>query len=279
MDAGATLKSLCVSNGAFSASSQQGAGVYMTAGLIEDCRIDSCGNTTYMTYGGGVYASGGRINRTKFTGCKVHMAWGGNNGYGSALYMSNGAVCENSLFTSNAAVSYEINGSYKFRGGVVHLTGDKTLLVNCTVVKNNLKRGDGGATKRFAGIVQRSSAKVINCVSYMNCPADFDATKTTYGDVVGTAGCFINSAWEKAINNSLVSSLAIDETVFKNYANGNFVPKSGAALVNAGSDWETYLANGARSTTDFAGAKRLSGKKLDIGCYEVSNGGFRLIVR
>jgi hypothetical protein len=114
----------------------------------------------------------------------------------------------------------------------------------------------------------------------MNCPADFVATATTYGDVVGKADYFINSAWEKAINShSPVSPLAIDETVFKNYANGNFVPKSGAALVNAGSDWKTYLANGGLSTTDFAGAKRLSGKKLDIGCYEVSNGGFWLIVR
>jgi hypothetical protein len=114
----------------------------------------------------------------------------------------------------------------------------------------------------------------------MNCPADFVATETIYGDVVGAANCFINSAWNKAISSySPVSPLAVDESVFKNYANGNFAPKSGAALVNAGSDWETYLANGARSTTDFAGAKRLSGKKLDIGCYEVSNGGFWLTVR
>lgn len=282
MAPGATLKSLCVSNGTFTAQEQQGAGVYMEAGLIEDCRIDSCGNASiYTTYGGGVYASGGRINRTKFTGCKVHMMWN-DKGWGSALYLRNGAVCENSLFTGNAAPSHDTfyNG---YRGGVVHLTGDKTLLVNCTVVKNDLKRGgdkNEGSDKNFAGIVQRSYANVINCVSYMNCPADFDATATTYGDVVGTARYFINSAWEKAINNySPVSPLTIDETAFKNYANGNFVPKSGAALVNAGSDWETYLANGGLSTTDFAGAKRLSGKKLDIGCYEVLNGSFTLIVR
>jgi hypothetical protein len=150
-------------------------------------------------------------------------------------------------------------------------------------VKNDIARGGNvkeGTKNNFAGIVQRGNAKVVNCVSYMNCPADFVATATTYGDVVGKADYFINSAWEKAINShSPVSPLAIDETVFKNYANGNFVPKSGAALVNAGSDWETYLANGGLSTTDFAGAKRLSGKKLDIGCYEVSNGGFWLIVR
>ena len=282
MDAGATLKSLCVSNAAFKVEGEQGAGVYMEAGLIEDCRIDSCGNTTYTTYGGGVYASGGRINRTKFTGCKVHMMWN-YKGWGSALYLCNGAVCENSLFTGNAAPSHDFVNPYGYRGGVVHLTGDKTLLVNCTVVKNDLKRGgdkNEGATKNFAGIVQRSSAKVINCVSYMNCPADFDAPATTYGDVVGTANCFISSGWNKAMSGSSpVSPIVIDESAFKNYANGNFVPKSGAALVNAGSDWETYLANGARSTTDFAGAKRLSGKKLDIGCYEVSNGGFRLIVR
>ena len=280
MAPGATLKSLCVSNAAFKVEGEQGAGVYMEAGLVEDCRIDSCGNTIKTTYGGGVYASGGRINRTKFTGCKVHMMWN-EKGWGSALYLCNGAVCENSLFTGNAAPSHDLVNPYGYRGGVVHLTGDKTLLVNCTVVKNDLKRGEDkntGAKRNFAGIVQRSSAKVINCVAYMNCPADFDAVD--YGDVVGAANCFINSAWNKAMSGSSpVSPIVIDELVFKNYANGNFAPKSGAALVNAGSDWETYLANGARSTTDFAGAKRLSGKKLDIGCYEVSNGGYWLIVR
>ena len=157
MDAGATLKNVTVKGGKFTASGQQGAGVYMEAGLIEDCIIDSCGSNTAVTYGGGVYASGGRINRTKFTGCRVYANWGGTNvGYGSALYLSNGAVCENSLFTGNAAATCTVN---RDRGGVVHLTGSGTALVNCSVVKNDLPRGEGNADCNFTGIFQSSEAR------------------------------------------------------------------------------------------------------------------------
>ena len=67
----AALKGLCVSNGMFAAAGDMGAGVYMEAGIVEDCLIASCGNTKNVCYGGGIYASGGRIRRTTFTGCRV----------------------------------------------------------------------------------------------------------------------------------------------------------------------------------------------------------------
>ena len=264
---GAALKNLCVSNGMFTASGDKGAGVYMEAGLVEDCMIASCGNTTDTTYGGGIYALGGRISRTTFTGCKVHMAWG-YKGYGSALYLSNGAVCENSLFTGNAAPAYDTTGSYKYRGGVVHLTGVGTALVNCSVVKNRIARGGGNSDKNFAGIVQASGATVVNCVAFMNCPGDFDAATTAYGDVIGSSANFVNSAWNAAIGGlSPASPVTIGETVFKNYANGNFVPKTGGVLVKGGTSWADYLGYGAQSTTDLDGKVRRNGRVLDIGCF------------
>jgi hypothetical protein len=269
---GATLKNLCVSNGMFTASGDKGAGVYMESGLVEDCMIASCGNTTDTTYGGGIYAIGGRISRTTFTGCKVHMAWG-YKGYGSALYLSNGAVCENSLFTGNAAPSYDTTGSYKYRGGVVYLTDAGTALVNCTVAKNRIARGgSGNADKNFAGIVQRSGATVVNCVAYMNCPSDFDAATTAYGDVIGAAANFVHSAWNATISGSSPASpVTVDESAFKNYANGNFVPKSGGVLVKGGTSWADYLDYGAQSTTDLDGKARRNGKVLDIGCYKAAD--------
>ena len=264
---GAALKNLCVSNGMFTASGDKGAGVYMESGLVEDCMIASCGNTTDTTYGGGIYAIGGRISRTTFTGCKVHMAWG-YKGYGSALYLSNGAVCENSLFTSNAAPAYDTTGSYKYRGGVVYLTGAGTALVNCTVVKNRIARGGGNSDKNFAGIVQASGATVVNCVSYMNCPGDFDAATTVYGDVIGSSANFVHSAWNAAISSlSPVSQVPIDETAFKNYANGNYRPKTRSVLTKGGTTWDDYLGYGARSETDLDGNPRRNGRVADIGCY------------
>ena len=263
----------------FTASGDKGAGVYMAAGLVEDCLITSCGNATDTTYGGGIYALGGRISRTTFTGCKVHMAWG-YKGYGSALYLSNGAVCENSLFTGNAAPAYDTTGSYKYRGGVVHLTGAGTALVNCSVVRNRIARGEGNSDKNFAGIVQASGATVVNCVSYMNCPGDFDAATTVYGDVIGSAASFVHSAWGTAINGlSPDSPLAISDASFRNYAGGNFVPAAGSALAKGGTSWSDYLGSGALSETDLVGRARRIGRVLDIGCYKAPDTNLSIILR
>ena len=276
---GAALKNLAVSNGMFTASGDKGAGVYMAAGLVEDCLITSCGNATDTTYGGGIYALGGRISRTTFTGCKVHMAWG-YKGYGSALYLSNGAVCENSLFTGNAAPAYDTTGSYKYRGGVVHLTGAGTALVNCSVVRNRIARGGGNSDKNFAGIVQASDATVVNCVSYMNCPGDFDAATTVYGDVIGSAASFVHSAWGTAINGlSPDSPLAISDASFRNYAGGNFMPAAGSALAKGGTSWSDYLGSGALSETDLVGRARRIGRVLDIGCYKAPDTNLSIILR
>ena len=276
---GAALKNLCVSNGMFTASGDKGAGVYMESGLVEDCMIASCGNTTDTTYGGGIYALGGRISRTTFTGCRVHMAWG-YKGYGSALYLSNGAVCENSLFTGNAAPAYDTTGSYKYRGGVVHLTGAGTALVNCSVVKNRIARGGGNSDKNFAGIVQASGATVVNCVAYMNCPGDFDAATTVYGDVVGVAASFVHSAWDAAIaGSSPASPVAIGEAAFMGYAGGNYRPRTGSVLAKGGTNWDAYLGYGARSETDLDGNPRRSGRILDIGCYRAPDAATVLIVK
>jgi hypothetical protein len=195
------------------------------------------------------------------------MAWN-YKGYGSALYLSNGAVCENSLFTGNAAPAYDTNGSYKYRGGVVYLTGAGTALVNCSVVGNRIARGGGNSDKNFAGIVQTSGATVVNCVAFMNCPGDFDAATTAYGDVIGSAASFVHSAWDAAISSlSPVSQVPIDETAFKKYANGNYRPKMRSVLAKGGTNWDDYLGYGARSDTDLDGKSRRNGRGLDIGCF------------
>ena len=277
---GAALKNLCVSNGVFTAAEQSGAGVFMTAGLVEDCAIASCGSFDgSKTSGGGIYASGGRIRRTVFMGCKVHTRWSGEVGWGSALYLLNGAICENSLFTGNAAAScFDWDGTHR-RGGVVYLTGSGTTLVNCTVVKNRLADGKGNTPSNYAGIVQKYEARVVNCVAYGNIPnAEYVTSETVCGDVYAGGDAnranwqnyVVNSAWGTAIT-ATASPVAIDETVFKNYANGNYAPRAGGVLVDAGTSWDNYLGYDALSATDLAGKARLNGNRLDIGCYESDN--------
>ena len=282
---GAAIRNLCVSNAAFTAAEQTGAGVYMTAGLVEDCAVRSCGGfDPSKTSGGGVYASGGHISRTVFTGCKVHMRWSSDVGYGSALYLSNGAICENSLFTGNAAAAcFNWDSSHR-RGGVVHLTGSGTMLVNCTVVKNRIADAQGNISSNFAGIVQKSSARVVNCVAYGNIPSAEYATSN--GDVYAGGDAnranwqnyVIHSAWGTSITDT-ASPVAIGGAAFKNYANGKFAPRTGGFLVDGGTNWEDYLGYGALSATDLAGTPRKRGKSLDIGCYETDDATTVMICR
>jgi hypothetical protein len=278
---GAAIKNLTVSNAVFTAAEQTGAGIYMENGLIEACAISSCGDFMYeKTSGGGIYASGGRIARTVFTGCKVLMRWSGLVGYGSALYLSNGATCENSLFTGNAAVPCYTFDSKHYRGGVVHLTGTGTVFVNCTVVDNRITDGKGDTPCNYAGIVQKNSAKAVNCVSYMNVPdADFVTSETIYGDVYAADAneCFVNSLWGTAISQT-PSPDAVSDAAFKNFAKKDFRPTGNGVLVNGGTTWTDYRSYGAESESDLAGKNRLNGQYLDIGCYETESG-FSVILR
>jgi hypothetical protein len=74
--------------------------------------------------------------------------------------------------------------------------------------------------------------------------------------------------------------LNLTDAAFKDYSNGDYRPAKDGALVNAGTKWADYLSFGATSETDLAGAARLSGKFLDIGCYEIASGvGLSIFVR
>ncbi len=282
LSSGAALKNLAVSNAVFSADEDCGAGVYMEAGLVEGCAIISCGDFSHSkTIGGGIYASGGRISRTVFVGCRVHTRYSGNVGYGSALYLSNGAVCENSLFTGNAAIScFDWDATHR-RGGVVHLTDSGTALVNCMVVENRLADKSGNNNNNYAGVVQKNNAMVIHCVAYHNRP---DASFVeSYGDVYAGGDTyrnnwqdfFVNSAWDTWIVRSVSgvvvttsSPVEIDASVLRTYAGGVCRPTSGGALVDAGTTLEEYIRFGAKSSEDLDGRPRKMGSRLDIGCYE-----------
>ena len=270
-NANAALKKLEVKNGKAPSSEASGAGVYMTAGLIEDCKITDCGSSAGDTSrrfgkGGGVFASGGRISRTIFTKCSVTAIDSGNDGSGAALYLQDGAICENSLFTDNVAGGHN-NGT---RGGTVYVTGSGTRLINCSVV-NNQRSGDGRAMP-YTGIVQASSAQVINCVACSN----GTQTVATRLDVYGTANCFVNSVWGRG---NIDSPCAVDAAAFRNYANGNYRPAGNGVLKGAGVAWADYLGTyGATSLTDLSGKPRKMGPKLDIGCY-ATRGGLLISVR
>ena len=63
------------------------------------------------------------------------------------------------------------------------------------------------------------------------------------------------------------------ESFFKDYANGDYTPKAGGPLYNAGANYE------GMASVDLAGNPRKVGSKIDIGCYEARSSALIIIVR
>ena len=85
---------------------------------------------------------------------------------------------------------------------------------------------------------------------FQNGAFDGDVTGLPAGTVTGTAAEF-----------------------FKDYANGDYTPKTGGPLVGKGANYE------GMASVDLAGRKRLNGKYIDIGCYEAVSTPLMIIVR
>ena len=60
---------------------------------------------------------------------------------------------------------------------------------------------------------------------------------------------------------------------FKDYANGDYTPNPTGPLYNAGVTPENA------PSVDLAGNKRVQGRSIDIGCFEASEAGLRILIR
>ena len=87
------------------------------------------------------------------------------------------------------------------------------------------------------------------------------------------SGTFLSCATDDAtaINENCFTGTAA--SFFKDYANGEYTPKTGGPLVGKGVDYEGMAA------VDLAGKPRKVGKRIDIGCYEAHSSALILIVR
>lgn len=121
--------------------------------------------------------------------------------------------------------------------------------------------GNFGECNDYKGIHQLGDAVVKNTVSFDNMKTVEEVT--TVVPYSGTVVNFVNCATDgdAAINESckLITSAA-----FKDYANGDYRPAGGGALVNAG-----VTPDGWAGITDVAGKKRVVGSAIDIGAYEL----------
>ena len=152
-------------------------------------------------------------------------------------------------------------------------TCSDVVLENCTIVSNNIRNTagykSGGLHHRWGG------GKLKNCIVAFNtvCGEPEDANYWNTDNTLPSAN-FINCCSDLA-NNKFDSSCVIGNPKFVDPANGDFRLQPNSPCVDKGQNAAWMTTNEVDPTTgkrkkvlDLAGSVRISGKCVDIGCYE-----------
>ena len=229
-------------------------------GTVSNCVVEA-GYTRNNGKAGGAWLDAGVVTHTVFRKNKTNSAsvwWNGVTE--GVLHLGGNARAENCLFDDNsqyvAVTLVSVEGS--------------AVLRNCSIVNTGLSSTNDGCSA-WSALRIASSATVQNVViagvtnkidgaacpptgsgvaKFLNGAFDGDVTGLPEGTVVGTASSF-----------------------FKDYANGDYTPKTGGPLVGKGANYE------GMASVDLAGNPRKIGSNVDIGCYEGDGLGMIILVR
>ena len=283
-----TLLSGCHLTGAASGGSFGGAVAMTAAGVVSNCLFT--GNTSSghgkAGRGGAIYANAGRIVDCEMSGngdeytstvyldgyasidrCVVTNNFGGYyyHTYGGAgLSIGNGYVTNRNLL-----VAY--NRNLDQAGAGVQVLGGYPVFENCTIVSNRISGGGFVNAASPAGFSQASSgfSTVRNCILADN------VNEGGEGNVINlVTGTYLLATYSCAPE--LVSGVGNrpDDPRFKDAARGDYHLKSDSPCVRTGQvlDWMTLAL-------DLAGAPRLNGRLVDMGCYKALPIGSTLVIR
>ena len=229
--------------------------------LVVDCVVTN--GIAEWSWGGNIAATYGRISRCLVANGTSLATYGGeSSGDSGNVYLGNSAVMENCLVMGGVVRDNNANNA-----NGVYMAGSSRL-VNCTIVKN---RSDSYANVP-AVKAGADTVRVVNCVIYGN----GGTAAREWGGANGA--CYVNCATASgaAITGGTGNIATLTDAAFADYAGGDYRPAKRGVLANVGASWADYLAYGAASTLDLAGAARFYGGCLDIGCYESDAAGFIL---
>lgn len=266
--ADAVVRDLTIYGKGYQKDGGQGGHIWMSDGRVENCILkDGCaGGRAQVTknshgQGGNVWMSGGRLVRCQILSGLANGYKGNSGGdkgkcesYGAGIYAT-GGIIENCLVRGNLAYLDRGGDSplYVFGGGL-YADGPVTV-ANCTFVDNV-----PGAPETSAGGIQLGSnaneAKVVNCVFLNN----GGTAVREFGNT--SIACFSHCA--SSVTNATCDTWAV---VVEDDFTSDYHLKT-ALLVDAGTREEGWYPEGA-STLDLDGLARISGKEIDVGCYEV----------
>ncbi len=284
-NAAARIENLTLENGRV--IDQYGGNLRVAAGIVSNCVIRS----GTATANGGNAAGGGIAIGGQGTAIVTHCQIVGNlvdgtsdnkNYAGAAIFVEYGRQdvrLSNLLVANNRYVSTEATKSgsagVRYGGG-----NDRAALENCTIVSNTV---EGTLPEDSAGLYCTSwHTYVRNCViagNYETGKQKYTSVKLDFSSGSGfsylnnvTDDALIQESGNKSKDNQLVSDLA---ALFKNFANGDYRPKTGGALVDKGTTTLSLLPS-----VDLAGNVRQKFKGIDVGCFECERKlGFSVVIR
>ena len=214
--------------------------------ILTDCVIsNNVGGGNYEDQGsGGIHINGGAARLVR---CRVANNSGNNSG---AIGLVVGALyATNCLFTANTGTSC---------AGGVRVLGDRTFqIVNCTFAGNKSNKAGGWYQNTTS-----SSGLIANCIFASNTVEGVEKDIFLEGDV--TAPAITHTRYAEAAAGNADGNLSAAPRLNADWALGKASP-----CIDAG-DWTFLGATKAevKAQKDLAGNCRLSGRRVDMGCFE-----------
>lgn len=257
----------------------QGGNIYVNAGSVSGSTV---ANGTATQQGGNVFMaastvvsdcviSNGTINST-------NSSWDGPKGVNVNL---NGASAKllRCHITGGTTTPLKEDGSFYYDRGSVAVNNASAIIDNCLVegcacggivMQSNgyLYSSTIVNNGRYGYWAWNANQHVYNTVIYGNTANDAN-TDYTGNMPDGESAVFLNNALTESGSRHTTDAyptvvLLAEDSAFADYANGDYSPSTGSALIDAGAD---DSRGAAASPTDLAGNPRQSGT-IDIGCYE-----------
>ena len=156
--------------------------------------------------------------------------------------------------------------------GCAGIVVNKGAAVNCTVADCTSPYTTASG---FAGILVWANGVATNCVSVSNVDSNGTVRAFMASQAARTSHCAFDAidgetTIPEGMPNAVVGTAA---EFFKDYANGDYTPKTDGPLVNKGANYE------GMASVDLAGNPRKVGSKIDIGCYELRSTPLAIIIR
>ena len=270
------------------------------------CGLTLQGGQVYHGNGGNLTISAGMISNCVIRGGVAYAGTDAEYGMGAGVAISGSGVVSHCAITNNE-VRGEASGKWVQGGAVVFPWGSSGKLLH-SLVAGNRWVVESDTANGTAGILYHGStsdSRVESCTVVANeivgtCgPSCAAGIRCDWNSVVrntAIAGNRIGAAvsnvflaqdgdtWKDGLNNCVTEdalpsgnascSTATVNEMFRNYANGDYRPKTKGALYDKGIDLLVAVS------VDLAGKPRVFGKAIDIGCYESQmKAGFSVVIR